>query len=445
MERFCIEEITLHNYRRFEDKTVKLDSNMNLLIGTNASGKTSILEAINVALGAYLAAYKHYVPSRFVYNISESDVRRKFSNRAQRDVLTSRDIAQYPCRIEAKLIMDRKSYEYKRILEKRESRTKFDGNNPMQKQVVKWENAMKLGDGSDAKLIFPLVLYLSSARLWNENKNSDFNYDIPARTDAYNRCLDKKRGMQMAFNYIRHLVEISNQENGGEDFPAYSLIMNAIKESMKDELQAGEAIEYSLRYNGLALVEEDSTWIPFDGLSDGYRGVIKIVADIATRMCILNPYLKEDTFKKTPGIVIIDELDLSLHPSWQRRIVNTLTSIFPKVQFICASHSPFIIQSLKDGQLISMEGDVDEEYSGKSIEDITEDIMGVENPQYSDEKQQMYQLAAEYFSQLNQVQESEGLEDVKAQLQRLTARFGDNPAYYAFLNQKYLERKAELE
>ena len=130
--------------------------------------------------------------------------------------------------------------------------------------------------------------------------------------------------------------------------------MSAINQSMKDELKSGEKIMYSSRYKGFALVKEDGTWIPFESLSDGYRDVIKIVADIATRMCILNPYLKEDTFKLTPGVVVIDELDLSLHPNWQRRIVSTLTEIFPKVQFICASHSPFIVQSLEEGQLISM-------------------------------------------------------------------------------------------
>lgn len=162
----------------------------------------------------------------------------------------------------------------------------------------------------------------------------------------------------------------------------------------------GETIEYSLRYNGLALVETDGTWIPFDSLSDGYRDVIKIIVDIAARMCILNPYLKEETLLKTPGVVIIDELDLSLHPSWQRKIVNTLTTIFPRVQFICASHSPFLIQSLKEGQLLSIDGEVQEEYAGQSIEDIAEDIMGVENPQYSDEKQRMYELAESYFSRL---------------------------------------------
>lgn len=445
MKDFYVKELKLHNYRKFEDKVLELDRHMNLLIGKNASGKTTALEAVNVALGAYLAAYKTYVPGRFVRNISENDIRRKNQKTAQKDVLLSSDIGQYPCFIEAELVMDDKKYSYRRIMEKKEGRTKFDGNNPMQKTVVSWEQMMQKGDGSDENLIFPLVLYLSSARLWNENKNSDFNYDIPNRADAYHRCLDQKRGMQMPFNYIRHLKEVSSQENNGIDFPAYTLIMGAIQKSMEEELKQGKAIEYSLRYNGLALVDEDGTWIPFEGLSDGYRGVIKIVADIAARMCILNPYLKEDILKKTPGVVVIDELDLSLHPNWQRRIIHTLTSIFPKVQFICASHSPFLIQSLEEGQLISMDGRVEEEYSGQSIEDIAEGIMGVDNPQYSEKKQKMYQAASDYFSALKQNSSAEELQKLKEQLDMLSAMYSDNPAYCAFMRQRYLEKKVEIQ
>ncbi len=447
MKDFYITEIELHNYRRFENEVFRFDKNMNLLIGRNASGKTTVLEAVNVALGAYLAAYKTYVPSRFVRNISGNDVRRKKQRTEQKDVLLSTEIGQYPCYVGARLIMDERELpKYRRILEKKGNRTKFEkGNNPMQKQVVNWEAAMKAGNGNDKDLIFPLVLYLSSARLWNENNKAEFDYEMPNRTDAYNRCLDPKRGMQMPFHYIRYLKEVASQEKQGVDFPAYILIMNAINKSMEEELRQGERIEYSMRYNGLALIEEDGTWIPFEGLSDGYRNVVKIVADIAVRMCILNPYLKEEILNRTPGVVLIDELDLSLHPNWQRRVVNTLTEIFPKVQFICASHSPFIVQSLQDGQLISMEGEVEEEYSGQSIEDIAEDVMGVENPQYSDEKQKMYKLAEKYYAALEGAGCKEDLQKVKSELDVLTARFGDNPAYYAYLNQKYLEKAMKME
>lgn len=54
----------------------------------------------------------------------------------------------------------------------------------------------------------------------------------------------------------------------------------------------------------------------------------------------------------TPGIVIIDEIDLSLHPTWQKRIIGILKEQFPRIQFICATHSPFIIQSLDEENLL---------------------------------------------------------------------------------------------
>ena len=95
--------------------------------------------------------------------------------------------------------------------------------------------------------------------------------------------------------------------------------------------------------------------VPFQMLSDGYRNVIKIILDIATRMCILNPYLKGEALKKTSGIVLIDEVDLSLHPTWQKRIMGILKEQFPRIQFICATHSPFIIQSLEEGELITLD------------------------------------------------------------------------------------------
>lgn len=119
MKDFYIRKISLRNYRRFEEKTIYLNKNMNLLIGKNASGKTTVLEAVNVAMGAYLAAYKEYVPSRFVQNISDSDVRRKNQRTDQKDVLISSGIEQYPCSVETELLMDGHKFVYRRILEKK--------------------------------------------------------------------------------------------------------------------------------------------------------------------------------------------------------------------------------------------------------------------------------------------------------------------------------------
>ncbi|QZT37863.1 AAA family ATPase [Halosquirtibacter xylanolyticus] len=68
----------------------------------------------------------------------------------------------------------------------------------------------------------------------------------------------------------------------------------------------------------------------------------------------LNPQIKEDALIQTTGIVLIDELDLHLHPDWQKQIIIGLKSTFPKVQFVCTTHSPFLIQETEVNQLIKL-------------------------------------------------------------------------------------------
>ncbi|WP_252179255.1 AAA family ATPase [Endozoicomonas sp. 4G] len=77
---------------------------------------------------------------------------------------------------------------------------------------------------------------------------------------------------------------------------------------------------------------ENGQLFSFDNLSDGYRNTLAIVADIAHRAGRLNPHLMERAPLETPGIVLIDEVDLHLHPKWQRRVLNDLREAFPKVQ-----------------------------------------------------------------------------------------------------------------
>jgi predicted ATP-binding protein involved in virulence len=94
----------------------------------------------------------------------------------------------------------------------------------------------------------------------------------------------------------------------------------------------------------------------FGQLSDGYRNLIGMVADIAYRCIKLNPHLGENVISHTPGIVLIDDLDLHLHPNWQKRIVADLKNIFTSIQFVATTHSPFIVQSLKADELINLDG-----------------------------------------------------------------------------------------
>ena len=235
MDQFFLKNIELVNFRRFTDSKFELNPRMSVFIGKNASGKTSVLEAVNVILGAYLASYKEYVPSRFVYNISDNDVRRK-SMKPIKSVAMASTIKQFPCTINSTICWDDNNVSCKRGLTKEGGRTKFIGKNPMRDNVLNWEKAIKAADGSDKNQIYPLVLYLSSARLWNENRTGEME-KIPSRTDAYQRCLDKKRSSQSAFEYIKLLKNLSVEENWGAFLPSYETIMQAVQYSPQEELQ----------------------------------------------------------------------------------------------------------------------------------------------------------------------------------------------------------------
>ena len=452
MCNLSIRELTLKNYRRFELEKYILNQRVNVFAGRNGSGKTALLEASCVTLGAYLAAFKTYVPSRFVFNISTDDCHLKIQETEDKEVLSTGGIPQYPCEVSCKMAWESSEnvIEFKRILFKAEGRTQFNGSNPMQNAVVKWEKLISQANHRDEDQIFPLVLYFSSARLWNENKSSARSAKVFGRTEAYNRCLDGKRGTDHAFEYIRQLQSVAFEENNGKTYAAYDAILRAVNEALQEELKPNEQVIFSTRFGKdiVALKQKDGTVIPFASLSDGYRNVIKIILDIATRMCMLNPYLKGEALKKTPGVVVIDEIDLSLHPAWQKRIIGTLKCLFPKIQFICATHSPFIIQSLEEDELIVLDRKdkpSSDEYSGESIEDIAEDLMGVEMPQYSSKKIQMYNAADKFYVALKNGASKDEIEELRREMVRLEAEYDDNPAYLAWIRHKYTEKKMEVE
>jgi predicted ATP-binding protein involved in virulence len=97
--------------------------------------------------------------------------------------------------------------------------------------------------------------------------------------------------------------------------------------------------------------------VPMKNLSDGYKNTIGMIADIAYRMAILNPQLLENVLTETPGIVLIDEVDLHLHPVWQQRIIRDLQTLFPKVQFIVSTHAPSVISSVKRENMLVLDAD----------------------------------------------------------------------------------------
>lgn len=107
-------------------------------------------------------------------------------------------------------------------------------------------------------------------------------------------------------------------------------------------------------------VENDGTSVPATWLSQGYRSTIAWVADLVGQLFLDDPEANPDRAPSDfTGLVLVDELDLHLHPRWQRRIVKTLKTVFPRLQFIATTHSPLVLAGLEADEIVHLKRDKD--------------------------------------------------------------------------------------
>ena len=186
------------------------------------------------------------------------------------------------------------------------------------------------------------------------------------------------------------------------------------------------------------LVDKGGVALDLSQLSDGERSFLAMICDLGRRLALANPQLDDPLHGS--GVVLIDELELHLHPKWQREVTEKLRNTFPNIQFIATTHSPFVIQALKPGELINLDPDEFREYADKSIEDIAENVMGVELPQKSERYRKMMHAAETYFRLLRASGGNAAeLAAAEQRLNELSAPFSDDPAFQALLK---LERES---
>ena len=167
--------------------------------------------------------------------------------------------------------------------------------------------------------------------------------------------------------------------------------------------------------------------VPMSALSLGYRTTAGWVGDLAWRF--LNRYRESPNPLAEPAVVLIDELDLHLHPLWQLRIMKDLSSLFPATQFIATSHSPLIVQRVaRDANLILLEKRGDSVYivndpgiprNLRVDQILTSLLFGVSSPR-DDNTERLFALRAKLTNKTDRSQEEEALlSDVRRQIDEL--------------------------
>ncbi len=434
---FHIQELRLQNFKCFEDFTIQFSKRFTVLVGDNESGKTAVLEGVLWGMLRRITDFFGYRqmkqdPHFRPFDFPHSNVRLIPSNNGT----LKKNIPQYPSKIDILSWLGNQSFNWSSSLKQNMLLGEAGGLNYFEKL---YGEVLKDND------ILPLIAYYKTNRLWgvSPSKNEDL-YDSSSRFSTYKTSLDAATTNKNLLSWFKRMALVEFQEK--TEPPELAAVKKAVLSSLQSLSTNGEAkIYYSGREDELLVDIGDGLELPLRMLSDGYRNTLGMIADIAYRMAELNPHITTDS----PGIVLIDELDLHLHPKWQKHIVHDLKTIFPKLQFITTTHSPFIIQSLEQGELIKL-GNNDGfigEYSAQSIEDIAENVQDVPNPQWSRKRIAMFEAAEKYYQTLQKMNghiSQREIFSLKTELDKLSAPYADNIAYYAFLQQERIMKELEL-
>lgn len=347
--RTWLQQLELRNYRCFSQLTVDLDEKLTVLIAKNGAGKTSVLDAIATAFGTFVGSF-HTGKRGGIDSVDVMLVQTKPELNEMEP--------QYPAAILATAEIDGKEIHWARWLNTPKSGTTIKEARPltaigelMQKQVTDQKPAL-----------LPLIAYYGTGRLWNQKKKTEkkvFESEFYSRTSGYQDCLDPASSYKFFEDWFRYAAradsDLRNQQRerlGGRyvemDTP-YSPLIDAIRNAVDECLgiSGWHNLRWSFTHQSVVMEHVRHGVLEVGQLSDGVRNMIALVADIAYRMARINSDLGREAAKKTPGLILIDEVDMHLHPEWQQTVVQSLMNAFPSVQFVVTTHSPQVISSLR--------------------------------------------------------------------------------------------------
>jgi len=309
-----IDRLEVKNFKGFEHKIIDFSPQFNVLTGDNGSGKTAVLDALAVGIGALLLGFDG-INTR---PIRDHEVRQVSDTKSQR----TKHHKQYPVEVHCLgTIRDSETISWKRRINTTTGRTTRQNANEY-----------------------------STARLWLQKKEKVKTVKRASSTIGYIDCLETANAEKVLMAWIKTMTIAERQRKTPVD------LLEGLKEAVKNGLKEErcEDVYFDVETDGLLVTFTNGKILPYHFLSDGLRNMLLMIADIAYRAGELNSHLGKRAVLETPGVVLIDELDLYLHPNWQRRVVNNLRETFPKIQFITTTHSPFIIQSMPKGELIDL-------------------------------------------------------------------------------------------
>ncbi|GEM_PF-1101505 len=333
-----IDKIEINNFRCFEHLALDFHPRLNVFVGANGGGKTSLLEAVRLCLGTFVGQFSDVDASeKQKFYIRPEDVR--FVRKQGSTEFAEK--TSFFCTA----IANDKTFSWSREKIGRNGKTTSKNIREIEGLVSSLEEAIKHpADGPNTEL--PLIAYFSTDRVSADRKFQQKEKLFASRMRGYFNSLGDFTNIEYMKTWFKDR-QLAKFQHPKRIEPGLDLMQKVIK-----SIPGVSGIEYIVSpsdspiESDLYLIYDSGEEVGFDYLSDGTKMFVSILADIAMRCILLNP---SQGFKanETAGIVLIDEVDLHLHPEWQRLVIPGLLNAFPNVQFFFTTHSPMTLVALE--------------------------------------------------------------------------------------------------
>jgi predicted ATP-binding protein involved in virulence len=353
-----IDRLEIENFKKFGRQTIALHPRFTLLVGDNGAGKTTVLDALAVAAAIWLVHPPDSLLNNSRRDIAATEIRLEPEIKGDRIQFRERR----PVKVQATgRIGEQETVTWTRQIRPDGIRT----SNADAKQALECIKRIYTRDSAGESVLCPVMAYYGAGRAWlpsNERVPKAKTNGPARRWAAFYDCFNERiRFPDVQQWFSREAIERGNR--GGRWRPGFEVVRRAILRCVPDS----DDVWFDTDRDQIVLSIARNAQ-PFDNLSAGQRMMLALVADIAIKTVTQNAYLlpqnelgAEDeplprVLQQTPGVVLIDELDVHLHPKWQRRIATDLKETFPSIQFACTSHSPQVIGEVTPEEIRLLDG-----------------------------------------------------------------------------------------
>lgn len=394
-----LDKLILNNFRCFKSCIVDFHPKLTVLVAENSQGKSAILDAVGLALDV------------FVEKIATEGAAQGF-DRASIHINWISDeekkVPVLPTEFHAEGYVDSSAVTWSRKVIKYtlHPRSSTKDTATIRAAAGKLRSRVSTFDPSlsDSPPVLPVVAFYRTNRLWGESRTVDGRKakhpSGSERFAAYFDCLSSSSSFKsFATWYERAFNELRSPHSKARDREnRLEMQITAVQEAVRIALEPTgwtsitwefpqTSTDGRLESVGCIVVEHSARGrFPLSLLSDGVKNMIALVADLAYRCVRLNAHLEESAARLTPGVVMIDEVDMHLHPSWQQVVVELLQKAFPSIQFILTTHSPQVLSTVDSEsiRLIRLESGVatisTPQFQTRGVEsaDVLAEVMGTD-------------------------------------------------------------------